>query len=68
MKIETFCRNCNESFPFKSKLHKHLCEKCVIKKLSLIVTKLFINFKKSKSHFIIIEILRIMKFIIFIFD
>ena len=51
MKIETFCRNCDKSFSFKSKLYKHLYGGYVIKKLIFLITKLFTNLKKSKSHF-----------------
>ena len=50
MKIEIFYRNYDKSFFFKSKFHKHLREKCVIKKFNFFITKLFINLKKSKSY------------------
>ena len=72
MKIETFYYNCDEPFFFKLKLYKHLCEKYIknfsATKFNLIDIKLLINFKKSKSHFVVVEISRIMKFIVFIFD
>ena len=55
VRIEIFYRNCDKFFSFKSKLYKHLREKCVknffAQKFNLLATKLFINFKKSKFHF-----------------
>ena len=72
MKIEIFYRNCDESFSFKSKLYKHLYERCVknssAQKFNLFITKLFINLKKSKSHFVVVGISRVMKFIVFTFN
>lgn len=54
--IETFCRNCDESFPSKSKLHKHLRTGCTIKnsstgeKSSLAAQELLANLKEPESH------------------
>ena len=46
---------------------KNISKKNSRKKFNLVVIKLFINFKKSKFYFVIIEIFRIIKSIIFTF-
>ena len=64
--IETFCRNCDETFPSKSKLHKHLRKGCTNEDSSacksvLPAKELLANLGESESYSTIVEIPRVIK-------
>lgn len=64
--IETFCRNCDETFPSKSKLHKHLRKGCTNEDSSacksvLPAKELLANLGESESHSTAVGIPRVVE-------